>query len=195
MSSPVIRFFTIFSILALSVLGPVSVSNSYANESAFQDIEWIELIPKDDLDALMNPPDYMSSIQDGSAQDTLETLDQWGETNEAAKRYKEALESAEVVSKYDGKSIRIPGFVVPLDTNEDREVTSFFIVPYFGACLHLPPPPPNQIIYGEWAKGLTVEELSIPMWFEGTLGIQTNENEMGTSAYKLDLANVSVYEE
>ena len=45
------------------------------------------------------------------------------------------------------KDVRIPGFIVPLEYKESEIVTRFLLVPYFGACIHEPPPPPNQTIY------------------------------------------------
>jgi len=150
-------------------------------------------MPKEDLEILLNPPDFLLNIVDGSEADNMDALAERAESDEKARRFKEALKSDRVVADFDGKNIRIPGFVVPLETNEDRDVIAFFIVPYFGACLHLPPPPPNQIIYASWGEGLTVEELSIPMWFEGKVTIETQENETGKSAYSIAIANVEPY--
>ena len=54
---------------------------------------------------------------------------------------------------------RIPGFVVPLKTTEDIRILEFFLVPYYGACIHVPPPPPNQIIHVKYKEGFTLEAL------------------------------------
>ena len=54
-------------------------------------------------------------------------------------------QSFDVNPEYLGKRIVLPGFIVPTAYNEEREVTEFFLVPFFGACIHVPPPPPNQI--------------------------------------------------
>jgi hypothetical protein len=47
----------------------------------------------------------------------------------------------------DGNNVRLPGFIVPLEVSKEGKVTEFFLVPYVGACIHVPPPPPNQLIY------------------------------------------------
>ena len=47
---------------------------------------------------------------------------------------------------WDGKTVRLPGFIVPIDY-EGSSVTSFILVPYVGACIHVPPPPPNQLVF------------------------------------------------
>ena len=94
----------------------------------------------------MTPPDYINEIEDGSLEDNFEQqiADAFDKPDDP---YSRALVSTNVIAEMDGARVRIPGFIVPIETNEDKLVTEFFIVPYFGACLHMPPPPPNQIIY------------------------------------------------
>jgi len=88
----------------------------------------------------------------------------------------------------DGQSLRIPGFVVPLDS-EGEVVKEFLLVPYFGACLHYPPPPPNQIVYVRYSQGLQLEDLWQPVWVEGTIHtqIQTVEG-VATAGYSINEA-------
>ncbi len=85
----------------------------------------------------------------------------------------------------DGQAIRIPGFVVPLDS-EGELVKEFLLVPYFGACLHYPPPPPNQIVYVRYKQGLQLEDLWQPVWVEGIIHtqIQTVEG-VATAGYSI----------
>lgn len=163
----------------------------------FQEVNWTELMPKDDLDALLNPPDYISQIADGSAQDKLESLPELSNTNtpKAPDRYQQALESTRVIETFKNKKVRLPGFIVPLQNNDEQQITEFFIVPYFGACLHLPPPPPNQMVHVTFPQGIALQDLYTPFWFEGTLFIQTNSNESGTSAYAMTLNNAFIYQE
>ena len=58
--------------------------------------------------------------------------------------YQQALISVNTVDTFNGKYVELSGFIVPVEANAQREITAFFIVPYFGACIHYPPPPPNQ---------------------------------------------------
>ena len=92
-----------------------------------------------------------------------------------------------------GKKISIPGFVVPVGYNEQQQVTRFFLVPYFGACIHSPPPPPNQIIYVENTQGLELEYLYDPIWVSGTLTVDLFEDELATSAYVMSLEHYKPY--
>lgn len=177
----------------LSIILILTSSFSRAASDTFNEIEWIELMPKEDLAILLDPPNFLLNIEDGSTDDNMDTLKQKSELDDKAKRFNEVLKSERVIAEFAGRNVRIPGFIVPLSTNEKRKVVEFFIVPYFGACLHLPPPPPNQIIFGRWSQGIEVRNLSNPMWFEGEMYIETNSNDMGTSAYGLKLANVTPF--
>lgn len=165
------------------------------NDQNFQTTDWVALIPKDDLDALLNPPDFLNDIVDGSDQDSINLLQKDTKFDAQGKRFQEALVSTNVVTEYDGKSIRIPGFVVPLESANERMVTEFFIVPYFGACLHMPPPPPNQIIHVVVKEGIELENLYDPFWFEGRLALKTIETETGMSAYAMTLHQAIPYQE
>ena len=166
-----------------------------ADAQSYEDIDWTELMPAEDLSALLNRPAFLDDIADGSAQDALDSFQQRQLEDEQAQQYQAALSSTRVIQGFDGKAIRIPGFIVPLEQNEDKEVTRFFIVPYFGACLHMPPPPPNQILYVESEQGITLENLFDPYWFEGVVSIEQKVDAMGTSAYSLSLDNYALYEE
>lgn len=175
----------------------VIVNAAFATEASdgYQEIEWIGLIPKDDLNALMNPPAYLSDITDGSDQDSVAAFNNKEADDANTKRFQEALSSTRVIDSYANKRIRIPGFIVPLESDASQRVTEFFIVPYFGACLHMPPPPPNQIIHTELPDGVELNSLYDPFWFEGTLVIDMTENTLGTSAYRLKLDKVYPFEE
>ena len=92
------------------------------------------------------------------------------------------------------KAVRIPGFIVPLEYDE-QTVTSFLLVPYFGACLHMPPPPPNQIILVDAPEGVQMSALYEPFWLEGEVSTVITENDMAKSAYAMQLHKLSPYSE
>ena len=181
--------------IACGILIATSAPAFSADAQSYEDIDWTELMPAEDLSALLNRPAFLDDIADGSAQDSLDSFQQRQLEDEQAQQYQAALSSTRVIQEFDGKAIRIPGFIVPLEQNEDKEVTRFFIVPYFGACLHMPPPPPNQILYVESEQGITLENLYDPYWFEGVVSIEQKVDAMGTSAYSLSLDNYALYEE
>lgn len=174
-----------------------AVADAAEQSGEYRTIDWIELIPDDDLDALMNPPDVLSTIADGSVQDVLpnESDQPAYRLDDQSQRYEAALQSTAVRSEFDGQKVRIPGFVVPLDFDDTRMVSEFLLVPYFGACLHAPPPPPNQIIHSSFTGGLSVDDIYQPFWLEGTLSVGVEATELGTAAYGIDVDRVSFYYE
>jgi len=121
--------------------------------------------------------DVSAMIQEGSADDTMEQI---GTFN--------------VVKELNGQRVRIPGYVVPFDFNADAEHTEFLLVPYFGACLHTPPPPPNQIIFVKADIAAKIDNIYDPVWLEGTLKTGEFLNELGDSAYELNLSKIEPYE-
>ncbi|MDX1749336.1 MAG: DUF3299 domain-containing protein [Methylophaga sp.] len=158
-------------------------------------IDWVDLMPDDDLEALMNPPEYLDEIEDGSMEDQISSQLLGALENSADDRYQQALTSAKVKPEYDQRSIRLPGFIVPVEMNEQQLVTEFFLVPFFGACIHYPPPPPNQIIYVTSKEGVAQQNLYDPYWVEGMLTTTITENEVAVSAYAMNADNIELYTE
>ena len=73
-----------------------------------------------------------------------------------------------LVSELNGHVIKLPGYVLPLDF-EGTLVRSFLLVPYVGACIHVPPPPPNQIVHVQLEQGFESKELYAPVWVTGRI--------------------------
>ncbi|MFK8048623.1 MAG: DUF3299 domain-containing protein [Halioglobus sp.] len=166
-----------------------------ASELEFRTIGWTDLIPPEILQILENPPDYITDILDGSAEDQIsdEISNSIGAGNDDL--YQQALVSTKVRGEMDGAKIRLPGFIVPLEFDEEQTITQFFLVPYFGACLHMPPPPPNQIVLVDYPQGLQLQELYTPFWILGEISTTVSENDMATSAYSMKMMEYEPYEE
>jgi len=170
-------------------------SLALAQSSEYRHIEWLDLMPADDLDALWNPPQWLGDIDEGSEFDDVAAIASSDRVqSEQEQRYFAALTSARVRPEFDGQKVRIPGFVVPLEFDEQRRVTELFLVPFFGACLHYPPPPPNQIIYVKHPQGLDLSNLWDPYWAEGTIQLEMVSNELGDAAYSLVEVNLYPYD-
>ena len=164
------------------------------NSKSFRTVEWLDLMPKKDLNALLNPPEYISQMEEGAFEDEILT-ELRNMPKEISDPYQQALVSTEVIKEMDGQRIRIPGFVVPLEFGENKKVTQFFLVPYFGACIHVPPPPPNQIIFVTSKKGLAIKELYDPLWISGIISTSRVENDVALAAYKMEMEFSEIYEE
>lgn len=163
-------------------------------ERLYQQVEWTDLIPDTDLHALNNPPESLNQIEDGDLADQISsTLSAAMNQSSPQTAYEKALVSTNVRAEFDEKLIRIPGFIVPLQFDEQRRVTEFFLVPFFGACLHMPPPPPNQILYSTSAEGVELETLMDAFWIEGKISTTLVSNDMATAAYSFRVDHISPY--
>ncbi len=102
----------------------------------------------------------------------------------------------------DGKMVRIPGYLLPLEFDENK-ITEFFLVPYVGACIHTPPPPPNQIVHVRVEEGyMSFGELYTPIWVDGIIRSARKNSNLSfidgaadiPSGYMLDAINIELYE-
>ena len=168
---------------------------SPGEKSAFMTVEWADLIPPEVLETLLNPPSYIAEIEDGSAEDQLTGQMKNTLAAEEEDAYLRALASIDVNPAMDGQKIRIPGFVVPLEFDEEQTISQFFLVPYFGACLHMPPPPPNQIILVDAPEGVKMTAIYEPFWLEGEVSTVITDNGMAKSAYTMQLDKLTPYGE
>ena len=95
------------------------------------------------------------------------------------------------VSELAGVRARLPGFVVPLDIVDDK-VASLLLVPYFGACIHQPPPPPNQIVHVRFAEPVVLESMYAPVWITGTMKLERYSG-LAESGYAMDAERMEEY--
>lgn len=93
-----------------------------------------------------------------------------------------------------GKAIRIPGFMVPLEYGK-KELTEFLLVPYFGACIHVPPPPANQIIHVIPEHPVKMKTYMDAVWVEGVIELAISKTDMGDSGYRMQAVKVEPYKE
>jgi len=182
--------YVFFLALTLSI-----AAETLATEKAtYKKIQWVELMPPEDIKALYNPPEELLNIPDGSKEDDISgdvfsTLMQAMDDD-----YQNALASQKIVESFNKTNVKIPGFVVPVNIEGDK-TTEFFIVPYFGACLHYPPPPPNQTIYATYKPGFDLENIYEPYDFSGLLTTSIKESDIATSAYHLKIDQITDYDE
>lgn len=102
-------------------------------------------------------------------------------------------ESPDSLKKLQGKVVRIPGFVVPLDDN-NRTVSEFLLVPYAGACIHVPPPPPNQMVWVQMEKGKDLPFTWDALWIEGEFQIAETDSPYGSVAFRMKGKKAEIYE-
>ena len=93
----------------------------------------------------------------------------------------------------DGRRVRLPGFIVPLEDFQER-AKEFLLVPYFGACVRLPPPPPNQMVYATLRSELPMATF-YPVWIEGTLRITNYKSPYGIAGFRMQVTRMTPYED
>ena len=147
-----------------------------------KELTWSEMIPPD---AAPEVPD-MAPMHDLSQLGNLDP--------EAAPAAKQDLPNAPVVTALNDQHVRLPGYIVPLEVNEDGRTTDFLLVPYFGACIHVPPPPSNQIVHVTSKAGVQVDELYQPYWIVGALQVKASSSELADAGYQMDAQKIVVYE-
>ena len=100
-----------------------------------------------------------------------------------------------------GKTVRLPGYLLPLDI-VDQKAVEFLLVPTVGACIHTPPPPANQMVFVRYAKGFEIDELYKPVWISGEMRAQSRMQELSyvdgvadiETSYLMDALSVEIYE-
>jgi hypothetical protein len=169
-----------FQLLLASSLGALALP-SLANE--YKEIEWDELMregwKKKVILELTRMRRY-GSLMDGDPR-----------ADEAYEKLKKVWDAAPPTKTYLGKKIRIAGYVVPLDA-ERMQSSEFLLVPYFGACVHSPPPPANQIILVKPPKGSKVRTMDA-IWVNGTLLEGKTNSDAGTSTYIFNADKITPY--
>lgn len=155
----------VFLTAVLSLIAPQVLADEY------QTTHWKELVPE----GYKPPPVRSQAFYDANPELAIQPeLD------------------APMVESLDGKKIKIPGYVVQLEGDAEK-VTQFLLVPYFGACVHVPPPPPNQIVLVDFADGVKYEDTFDAVWVEGTIEVKRVEGDVAVVGYRMTAATVTPY--
>lgn len=157
--------------------------SSGTSSAGYREITWDALIPAD-----WDPMKAFKKL------DLSKLKDSDPRAIEAMEQLKEAWNSAPVEPKMNGARVRIPGFVVSLEANPEK-VKEFLLVPYFGACIHVPPPPANQMIHVVAKKPLRSVSVMSPVWVSGTLQTDLSVTDFGSVGYRMTAESVEPYKE
>ena len=149
--------------------------------AAFRNTQWEDLSPKD-WDPMKAFKDMkMSPLSDNDPR-----------AESMLRQVREAWASAPTNPALEGAAIRIPGFVVPLEESK-AGMKEFLLVPYFGACIHSPPPPSNQIIHVVAKSPAQGVRSMDAVWISGTVKLERSDTGMGVSSYRMDAVRVEPY--
>ena len=158
--------------VAFVLAGAVLTSTALA--AAAREIMWNDLIPPSTA--------YAEIIGEGEMDAVKDT---WNPVyDENATRLNEDL---------NGALIKMPGYIIPLEIGATG-VTEFMLVPYIGACIHVPPPPANQLVMVKTKKPWPSDQLWQAIWVTGTMKTQLQSTELGQTGYALAARKIEVYE-
>ncbi len=143
-------------------------------------ITWEDLVPKDWDPSAQFKAFGAAPVAEGSAREVL-----------MMREMRKVFDAAPTRRDFDGQLVRLPGFVVPLE-RKGEALTEMLIVPYFGACIHTPPPPANQIVHVLLAKPQSIASMEA-VWVSGRMSSQRRDTEMGVSGYQMTQATTEPY--
>jgi uncharacterized protein len=185
---------TVVLLVAITALGSVALVSAWAADVApgtrasatpatapFKETSWDALVPKgwDPLKAYRDA--NLGALSDSNPK-VLEMMAD----------LRAVWDSAPTVPTMDGAAIKLPGYVVPLEEVKG-ELKEFLLVPYFGACIHSPPPPANQIVHVVASQPVKGFRSMDAVWVSGTLKTARQDSAMGVSGYRMDAVIVDRY--
>lgn len=170
-------------LLNLGMTQITAAQSTSSTQIVYREIEWEELIPSS-----WHPEKIFEGINIDDYEDNDPRLT--GLLEQMVEEWNNAPANIDL----EGLFIKIPGFIVPLDWDENGGLKELLLVPYFGACIHVPPPPANQIIYIHLEEPLKDLGLMDTIWVYGELKIMThNSGSMGTSGYMVETHKIEPY--
>jgi len=170
--------------LLVPVLAPDSGPRTQA-ASGVLELIWNDLIPEG-----WEPDNPLAELSDD---EFANLMDGTAEAERLMSDLRAAWDNAPVVDKLDGRTVRLPGFVVPLDF-EAEKIREFLLVPYFGACIHVPPPPANQIVFVKSDEGIQIERLYDAVLIEGVMQTEAVSSSLARAGYTMHASKVSPYD-
>lgn len=156
-----------------SVAGAEPVDWTDVDEDGFVELDWLQILPAGEL----------------------EQLQRAGAVNHFGDQSMLQVGSSRVVKTVLGRKIKLPGYVVPVEMDDSGRVSEFFLVPYYGACIHVPPPPPNQMVYVRLARPLAVPDIWEAYWIKGELSDLKTDTPSADAAYFMGEAVLAPYED
>jgi uncharacterized protein len=143
-------------------------------------LAWEDLVPKGWDPSAAFRDQAPGQVAEGSARE-----------GEMMRNMRRLWDEAPTRSELHGANVRLPGYVVPLEQARS-EVSEFLLVPYFGACIHSPPPPANQIVLVRLIKPQPLRTMDA-VWASGRLAAHRTDSPWGVSGYTMEGQSVQPY--
>ncbi|GAB2181322.1 DUF3299 domain-containing protein [Denitratisoma sp. agr-D3] len=147
----------------------------------FREITWDDLIPKG-----WDPRSAFKGL------DLSRVPDSDPRASAALEKLRDLWANAPTEPSLKGERVRIPGFLLPIE-RKGNTVSEFLLLPYFGACIHVPPPPANQIIQVSISPPLKNAQAMDPVWVSGILDVDRRDTPWGKAGYRMKGEKVTPY--
>lgn len=169
--------------VAEAQIEPIARKDSAVSQGSQQEVKG-EVVAEPDV---VKEEDWKGRIQVGKrTKVTWEDLYEFDYKKGVATPFLEAIQ---------GKPSRLPGFVIPLTDGEVENLREFLIVPEPMMCLHVPPPPPNLLLYGTADPPITITSLWDPLWLDGEIKIEKKESIYAVAGFTMKVTGFEPYEE
>lgn len=149
-------------------------------------LNWPDLVPAD-YEPPPNPFDEMTEAELQKLYDGSE------ESEREFERLMKIITYAPTVEKLHGERVSLPGYVVPMEFDGQTRMSEFLLVPYFGACIHTPPPPANQVIHALSDEPIEIEDTYYPIILTGILSVETIVSDLAEAGYRIDVESVAPF--
>jgi len=156
----------------LSGLGVIAVAPRLALAEGFVDLEWADLVPEGET---LIPPMLQGLID-----------------HDQANLSSQQPPSSGIRTDWNGEVVRLPGFIVPIDYS-GTGVTAFILVPYVGACVHVPPPPANQLVFVTTEKPYESSGLFEAVNVTGMFGTASTKTQLADIGYALSADRIEPF--
>ena len=181
--SPTLRALSLAVAIGTATLAlQATVTPTVAHASDYKNLTWAELVPKDWDPMKLFKDRNANAVKEGSEAEM-----------DMMREMRAIWDDAPTRKELDGTKVRIPGYVVPLDSVQGGKITQFLLVPYFGACIHVPPPPSNQIVHVKMNEGVPVENLYDAVWVEGIFSTTRYSSDLAAAGYSMQGEAVHPY--
>ena len=149
-------------------------------ETSVLELSWEQLLPEGEAEIL-------EQLRQGTA--SQEIVDLY-----TSPMREDQIGSFNTVPELDGQRVRMPGFLLPVEFISRGVAREFLLLPYHGACVHYPPPPPNQIVYVTSDQPIEFDRLWDPVWVEGRMQTSLASTDLAEAAYSMRADRVEDYD-
>lgn len=153
-------------------LGGTALTPHLAWAEAYTDISWKDLLPEGQVAI----PPMLQGLVD----------------HDQMPLSRQQPESHGVRTDWNGQVVRLPGFIVPIDYS-GTGVTAFILVPFVGACVHVPPPPANQLVFVTTPEPYESSGLFEAVNVIGMFGVSSLSTQLADIAYALSADRIEPY--